>query len=125
HYQLSPDQLKPWEVSRYLDECAFRLIADKVAALEFFYTETLKWGWNSDKKKPHLPKQWNPWSHDNPLRKRMQEDLRLRNYATKTQVEYDRWVGKFAVFHQASPETLGTKEVRDYLVHLVEVEKKA
>lgn len=125
HFNLSPDQLKPWQVSRYLDKCAQQMISEKVAALKFFYTEILAWEWNLEKRKPIPPKPSNPWSLDNPLRKRMREDLRLRNYAKKTQVEYDRWVGKFAIFHQASPETLGMEEVRSYLVHLVEVEKKA
>ncbi len=126
NFKKSPDILKPTEVRRYLMDCAHRMISDKLAALEFFYTETLGWEWDEAKMKPLPPKpEKNWWSPENPVRRRMQEDLRLRNLAPKTRVEYDRWVGKFAAFHKASPETLGMEDVRDYLVHLLEIEGKA
>ena len=55
----------------------------------------------------------------------MNEDMRLRNLAHKTRTEYDRWVGKFADFHGTSHDYLRMDEVRDYLVHLMDVEKKS
>jgi site-specific recombinase XerD len=55
----------------------------------------------------------------------MLQDLGLRNLAQRTQQEYVRWVGSFARFHKESPGALGMEDVRDYLVHLMEVEGKS
>jgi integrase len=53
-----------------------------------------------------------------PLRKKMVEDLRLRNLSEATVASYVRCVAQFARFFHASPSDLGTAEVRDYLLHL-------
>lgn len=55
-----------------------------------------------------------------PLRRRMQEDLRLRNRSTSTQDCYVRRVAAFAKFFSKSPDLLGPPEIRAYLLHLVE-----
>jgi site-specific recombinase XerD len=55
----------------------------------------------------------------------MIQDMRLRNLAPKTQEEYVRWVSKFARFYHRSPLQLGPEEIRGWLVHLVENEKKS
>ncbi len=55
-----------------------------------------------------------------PLRQRMLEDLRLRNYASKTQQIYLNHVGRFARHFDKSPEVLGSDEIRAYQLHLVE-----
>jgi integrase/recombinase XerD len=55
-----------------------------------------------------------------PLRQRMIEDLRLRNYAPKTQQIYLDHVGRFARHFDRSPEALGSEEIRTYQLHLVE-----
>lgn len=53
------------------------------------------------------------------LRQRMLEDLRVRNYASKTQISYVRHVARFATYFKKSPDQLTTEDIRTYLVHLV------
>ncbi|CAN5453130.1 hypothetical protein BH24GEM3_BH24GEM3_23700 [soil metagenome] len=55
-----------------------------------------------------------------PLRQRMSEDLRLRNYAPKTQQIYLDHISRFARHFGRSPEHLGAEEIRRYQLHLVE-----
>ena len=58
-----------------------------------------------------------------PLRQRMIEDMRVRNFADTTQREYLNQVARFAKYFGKSPALLGPEEVRAYQVHLV-YEKK-
>ena len=58
------------------------------------------------------------------LRTRMMEDLRIRNYSTKTVEIYVRCVSEFSKHFGQSPETLVEGEIREYQRFLVE-EKKA
>jgi integrase/recombinase XerD len=60
-----------------------------------------------------------------PLRKRMIEEMGLRNFAPKTVELYVDNVAKFAKHFGKSPELLGEEDVRAYLVHLVEERKLA
>ncbi|MCP3995439.1 MAG: tyrosine-type recombinase/integrase [bacterium] len=53
------------------------------------------------------------------LRRRMIEDLQVRNYAQATQENYVRYVARFAQHFGKSPDQLGPEEVRDFQVHLV------
>ena len=55
-----------------------------------------------------------------PLRKRMLEDLRIRNYSTSTQETYARQVARFAKHFDKSPHRLGPAEIRAFQVHLVD-----
>ncbi len=55
-----------------------------------------------------------------PLRQRMIEDLRIRNYAPGTIEVYVRLVARFAAFHRRSPDWLGPEDVRTYQLHLLE-----
>jgi integrase/recombinase XerD len=55
-----------------------------------------------------------------PLRQRMIEDLRIRNYAPGTIEVYVRLVARFAAFHRRSPDRLGPEDVRTYQLHLLE-----
>jgi site-specific recombinase XerD len=55
-----------------------------------------------------------------PLRQRMLEDLRVRNYAPKTQEVYVLQVARFAKHFGKSPEELGPEEIRRYQLSLVE-----
>jgi integrase/recombinase XerD len=57
-----------------------------------------------------------------PLRTRMIQDLRVRNYAPATITVYIDLVARFARFCGKSPEQLGPEEIRTYQVHLVEEE---
>lgn len=58
-----------------------------------------------------------------PLRQRMLDDLRVRNYAAKTQTTYIQRVAHFAAYFKRSPEQLGTEEIRTYLVHLADTKR--
>ena len=60
-----------------------------------------------------------------PLRKRMIEEMELRNFAPKTIELYVDNVAKFAKHFGKSPELLGEEHVREYLVYLVEERKLA
>lgn len=55
-----------------------------------------------------------------PLRQRMLEDLRLRNYAVRTQQIYLEHVSRFARRYGRSPEQLGPEEIRSYQLQLIE-----
>ncbi len=60
-----------------------------------------------------------------PLRKRMIEEMGLRNFAPRTVDMYVDNVAKFAKHFGKTPELLGEEHVRQYLVHLVEERKLA
>lgn len=53
-----------------------------------------------------------------PLRKRMTEELQLRNLSATTVHTYLSSVERFARYFRKSPETLGAEQVRNYLLHL-------
>lgn len=57
------------------------------------------------------------------LRKRVEEDLILKNYAVATRRNYLLYCRKFACHFGRSPEDLGEMEIREYLLHLIEVEQ--
>jgi hypothetical protein len=54
----------------------------------------------------------------NPLRRRMIEDMKIRNLSPATQRCYVHAVAKFARYYKRSPDRLGLAEVRAYQVHL-------
>src|SRR3954462_1191177 len=54
----------------------------------------------------------------NPLRRRMIEDMRVRNLSPVTQRCYVHAVAKFAQYFNRSPDRLGLEEVRAYQIHL-------
>src|SRR3954465_409391 len=55
-----------------------------------------------------------------PLRRRMIDDMQLRNLAPRTIKVYVSRVGTFARHFGRSPEALGPDDVRAYLLHLVQ-----
>lgn len=54
-----------------------------------------------------------------PLRRRMLEDMGIRNLAANTQLCYVKQVAAFARYFDRSPDQLGPEEVRIYQNHLV------
>jgi Site-specific recombinase XerD len=58
-----------------------------------------------------------------PLRQRMIDDMRLRNFATTTQRSYIHYVAEFAKYFNRSPEQLDLEAVRQYQLHLSQERK--
>jgi integrase/recombinase XerD len=58
-----------------------------------------------------------------PLRQRMIHDLQFRNLSQGTVDAYVREAAQFAKHFGCSPEQLGSEQVRQYLVHLIEQKK--
>jgi integrase/recombinase XerD len=55
-----------------------------------------------------------------PLRRRMIDDMTLRNFTPATIDAYVRCVARFALHFHASPDLLGREHVRAYLLHLLQ-----
>ena len=55
-----------------------------------------------------------------PLRRRMIEDMQIRNLAPLTQTAYVEHVARFARHFGRSPEQLGPAEIRAWLLHLAQ-----
>jgi site-specific recombinase XerD len=58
-----------------------------------------------------------------PLRQRLIEDIRLRNFSQHTVEAYVRAVAHFAKHYRRSPEQLTAEQVRQYLLYLVQERK--
>src|SRR6266700_1996203 len=54
-----------------------------------------------------------------PLRRRMSEDMQLRNFASETQRNYIHHIKGLARFYQTSPEHLDLEDIREYQLHLL------
>lgn len=54
-----------------------------------------------------------------PLRQRLIDDLRIRNYAPRTITTYVAAVARFALHFQLSPDQLHAEHVRQYQLHLL------
>jgi integrase/recombinase XerD len=54
-----------------------------------------------------------------PLRRRMLDDMKLRNMALSTRKIYVAAVAGFSAYHGRSPDRLTLEDVRDYQLHLV------
>ena len=53
-----------------------------------------------------------------PLRRRMLEDMQLRNLCPETQRDYVHHISGLARFYQTSPEHLSLEEIREYQLYL-------
>jgi len=60
-----------------------------------------------------------------PLRKRMLEDMRVRNLSPLTQKSYVQQVSRFARYFGKSPKNLGPEQIRAYQVYLTNEKKLA
>ena len=60
-----------------------------------------------------------PMTEMSPLRRRMIEDMTVRNPSPATQRSYVHAVAKFGRFFGRSPDKLGLEDVRTFQVHLV------
>jgi integrase/recombinase XerD len=58
-----------------------------------------------------------------PLRQRMIEDMRIRNFTEQTQTSYCQYVSQFARHFRRSPEHLGPEDIRTYQHYLVHEKK--
>ena len=58
-----------------------------------------------------------------PLRKRMLEDMTLRNFSPETQRSYTHYLAAFAKYFNSSPEDLGVEAIREYQLYLIEDRK--
>ena len=54
-----------------------------------------------------------------PLRRRMIEDLQVRNFAPSTQHNYIHSVARFAQHFGRSPDRLGPEQIRAFQIHLI------
>ena len=55
-----------------------------------------------------------------PLRNRMIEDMRLRNFSACTQRSYVHYVADYALYFNTSPEHLGLDDIRTCQLYLTE-----
>ena len=55
-----------------------------------------------------------------PLRQRMIDDMRMRNFSPATQRNYLRYVRDFAAYLKRSPDRATAEELREYLLHLTD-----
>jgi len=60
-----------------------------------------------------------------PLRRRMLDDMKLRDFALKTRKAYLHAVAALALYFGRGPDLLSEEEVRQYFLHLVDVRKLA
>ena len=60
-----------------------------------------------------------------PLRRRMTEDMQVRNFSPHTQNSYVQQVSLFARHFSKSPEIMGREEIRSYQVYLTNEKKLA
>lgn len=59
------------------------------------------------------------------LRRRMIEELQLRNFSPNTVTVYIRCVAKFAEYFKLAPDRLGPEHIREYQLFLVQRKKVA
>lgn len=55
-----------------------------------------------------------------PLRQRMIDDMRMRKFGEKTQLDYVRAVRNFTKYLKRSPDTARVEDLRNYQLHLVD-----
>jgi integrase/recombinase XerD len=59
------------------------------------------------------------------MRRRMEEELKLRGCSPRTSKAYLDWVRRFAAHYNRPPEQMGAEETRAYLLDLLEAQKRS
>ena len=54
------------------------------------------------------------------LRKRMIEDMQLRNFSSETQRSYTHYIAQYALYFDRSPDLLGPEAIREYQLYIGE-----
>lgn len=60
-----------------------------------------------------------------PLRQRMIDEMKLRNFSVRTQQSYVKFVESLAVYYNQSPDKLTCQQVQNYILHLINDKKLA
>lgn len=58
-----------------------------------------------------------------PLRQRMIEDMRLRNFSPETERSYIHYIADYAAYFKTPPEQLGPEAIREFQLYLTEQRK--
>ncbi len=58
-----------------------------------------------------------------PLRQRMIEDMRRRNFSPETQRSYVHYMAEYAGYFKTSPDQLDPEAIREYQLHMLETRK--
>lgn len=58
-----------------------------------------------------------------PLRRRMIEDMQLRNFSPETQRSYVHYIAEYAMYFKTSPDQLGPEAIREYQLYLTNERK--
>jgi len=104
---LGPRHIRAYQVGLLVDKGeSWERVVEILEALRFLYGVTLR----------------KPWQvkEITPLRRRLIEDMRIRNYSPHTIHNNVRRLAVFAKHFGRSPDKLGPKEIRDFQVHLVD-----
>jgi site-specific recombinase XerD len=145
HFGKSPEVLGPEEIHTYKlylvehKQASWMVLNETVSALRFLYLVTLGRNWRipvgiytstelgvsrDTQQQQGIDAQSTPVSEKSPsvapLRQRMIEDMKVRNFSRDTEKCYIDRVAKFAQHFGRSPELLGPEEIRAYQVYLVE-----
>lgn len=59
------------------------------------------------------------------LHDRMEQDLILKGFSPATRRNYLLYARRLAVYYRRSPEELGETEIRQFLLHLIQIEQVA
>ena len=58
-----------------------------------------------------------------PLRQRMIDDRKLRNFSIETERSYIHYIAQFSRYFNTSPEQLGPEAIREYQLYLIDERK--
>lgn len=127
-FDKSPALLGPDDLYAYFEEQTAAGRDSAIEAIRFLWTETLGRPWHPSQCVPGWPKrraQRRTPPPGSPLRKRMLQDLQMRNLSASTRKAYIGHVERFAEFSEVPLTKRGPEDIRTYLVHLIEDRKQS